>query len=633
MAATLVNGTGTFVASLTLAGNQTLTVTDPAASLTATNTIAVSAAAATKFAVGGTPTSNVVAGTSFTFTVTALDPYNNPASYSGTVHFSSTDTDAQTHLPGNSILTNGTGTFNATLTAAGVQTITATDTVTSSFTGTSSGINVIPVPAKSLVVTLPVNVPAGTPFTVKVTAEDQYGNVATAYAGTIHFSSTAASAATLPANYIFSASDHGVHSFTVTLTTAGLKTLTVADTAATALTATNPIIVSGAATHFSITGVPTISTAGSSFNFTETALDALNDTTVGYTGTVHFTSNDPIASLPANITLSYGVGSFSASLKTAGAGMTITATDTANAAPYKGTTVGTTVAAGLTSKFIITTPATAAVNTAFSITVKAADAFGNPTTPTVHFSSTAGRHDLARQCGFAGRGQHLRRREIDESGAPRPSRSWMSARSTIPPLRQAIPSSSTGAATQLVIQSTSASVTAGTSVTYKVIAKDSNGDTALGYRGTVHFVANGDPKAVLPVNYAFSATDSGVHTFTVIYKTAGTPTLTFTDTVTGTITGQNGSVTVTPAAASKLVLDADFLHQPHRGQLGHVQRDGPRRLRQPRLELRRHGRVHQLRREGRAACQPNADQRRRFLQPPFSRPPAAAPASRFPPAA
>ena len=61
-----------------------------------------------------------------------------------------------------------------------------------------------------------------------------------------------------------------------------------------------------------------------------TALDASNAVVTGYTGTVHFTSSDGAAVLPANSTLTNGVGTFSATLKTAGA-QTIAATDTVTA--------------------------------------------------------------------------------------------------------------------------------------------------------------------------------------------------------------------------------------------------------------------------------------------------------------
>jgi hypothetical protein len=94
---------------------------------------------ATQFSVTGPASSG--AGVSFNFTVTARDASNNPVSnYSGTVHFTSSDSAAV--LPGDSKLTNGSGTFSATLTHAGLQTITATDTASASIHGLLSVIAV-----------------------------------------------------------------------------------------------------------------------------------------------------------------------------------------------------------------------------------------------------------------------------------------------------------------------------------------------------------------------------------------------------------------------------------------------------------------------------------------------------------
>jgi hypothetical protein len=94
---------------------------------------------ATHLSVTAPPTST--AGTPVSITVSALDASNNVVtSYTGIVHFTSTD--AQAALPANSTLTNGTGTFSVTLKTAGSQTITATDTVTASITGGSNSITV-----------------------------------------------------------------------------------------------------------------------------------------------------------------------------------------------------------------------------------------------------------------------------------------------------------------------------------------------------------------------------------------------------------------------------------------------------------------------------------------------------------
>ena len=76
-----------------------------------------------------------------------------------------------------------------------------------------------------------------------LTVEDAYGNVVTGYVGTVHFSSSD-STAMLPANYTFTASDAGVHTFTgLVLHKKGKQTLTVTDTQNSALTATDSIDV------------------------------------------------------------------------------------------------------------------------------------------------------------------------------------------------------------------------------------------------------------------------------------------------------------------------------------------------------------------------------------------------------
>jgi uncharacterized repeat protein (TIGR01451 family) len=85
----------------------------------------------------------------------------------------------------------------------------------------------------------------------------------------------------------------------------------------------------GPATHFSVSA-PASAYIGNAFSFTVTALDAANGVDTGYAGTVHFTSSDGAATLPANYTFvggDAGAHTFSATLATSGS-WTITATDT-----------------------------------------------------------------------------------------------------------------------------------------------------------------------------------------------------------------------------------------------------------------------------------------------------------------
>jgi hypothetical protein len=105
----------------------------------------------------------------------------------------------------------------------------------------------------------------------------------------------------------------------------------------------------------------------------------------------------------------------------------------------------------------------------------------------------------------------------------------------------------------LAVSGFPATPTAGVSHTFTVTALNADGTTDTTYTGTVHFTSS-DGKAVLPANYTFTAADGGRHTFSATLKTAGTQSITATDTTTASITGTEGGITVQPAAASKFVL-------------------------------------------------------------------------------
>lgn len=276
---------------------------------------------------------SATAGSAFSITVTAMTIGNTTAtSYVGTVHFTTTDALASA-LPANYTFVagdNGSRTFTnaATLATAGGQTITATDPG-ASITGTSSTISVIAGNATHFTVSSTSTTTAGVALTVIVTARDSFNNTATGYRGMAH-SSASDSGATLPADYAFTAADSGVHGFTngVTLVTAGAQTVMVSDAAASSIAGSSGIAVSAAAAnHLTVSG-PATATPGVAFNATVTARDPFNNTASGYTGTVHFTSSDGTATLPANGTLASGSGTFSFTLRTAG-NQTISATDIA----------------------------------------------------------------------------------------------------------------------------------------------------------------------------------------------------------------------------------------------------------------------------------------------------------------
>jgi hypothetical protein len=273
------------------------------------------------------------AGNAFNFTATAEFSDGSPDPfYNGTAHFSSTD--PLVVLPPDATFTAGTSTLtlSATLRTAGTQTLTATDTADSKITGTSNSVLVNPAAASQVVITQQPSptATAGVAFATQpvVKLEDQYGNVET---GDMTHTVTAASTGTaaLLGTMTLTLSS-GVATFT-DLSYKKAETIQLQfTTSAGSFTATsNNVVVSpSVASHFALVA-PSLVTAGAPFNFTVTALDAFGNTATGYAGTAHFTSSDGQAGLPADSTLTSGVGTFSATLRTVG-GQTLSATDTAD---------------------------------------------------------------------------------------------------------------------------------------------------------------------------------------------------------------------------------------------------------------------------------------------------------------
>jgi hypothetical protein len=179
-------------------------------------------------------------------------------------------------------------------------------------------------------------VTAGTAFSATVTALDASNNVVPDYQGTVHFTSTdpqVTSGNGLPADYAFTAADSGVHTFSITLLTAGSQTTAVSDTADGTITGSAvDNVLPGQAVAFQV-GAPATATAGVPFDFTVTAVDPYGNTDPTYTGTVAFSTQDPAGTFnPTGYTFGpgdLGSATFSqgATLNSAGT-WDVTATDT-----------------------------------------------------------------------------------------------------------------------------------------------------------------------------------------------------------------------------------------------------------------------------------------------------------------
>jgi hypothetical protein len=581
----LTSGVGAFSATLTISGNQTITASDNntsgvTGSISGTsNTITVAAARATHFVVSAPAAAT--AGTAISFTVAAEDQFNNTATgYTGTVSFTSTDTNASTKLPASTPLTAGAGTFSATLTTAGTKTITATDNntsgVTGTITGTSGNVTITAIGATHFLVTAPAAT-AGTAIKFTVVAEDKFNNTATGYSGTVSFtSSDTGSSTVLPGP---GALTNSVGTFSVTLTTAGNRTITATDPNTSGTTGTitgtsaNIAVTASNATHITI-AAPSVATAGVSFTYTLAAFDVFNNTATGYNGTLTFTSTDPAPATfnPASSKLTNGVGTFTVTLKTVGS-WTVTATDN-NTSGVTGTLTATTpsitVTAGAATHLKVTAPTTVTAGVPFTITVTALDSSNNvannaatPYTGLVQFSTT----DPSNQKELPGdpvshtyqfltsdQGQHVfvgGVTLITSATTQTVAASDISSGGTVSAgISSAITVVPT-AANHFVV-STKTTATAGIGIVVTVTAKDQFQNTATNYGGTVSLVANGDTSAT------FSPTSStltnGVGTFTATLFVSGIRTITASDTAAHT--GLSNNIIVSAAAANHLLVSA-----------------------------------------------------------------------------
>src|SRR5205807_8747866 len=125
----------------------------------------------------------------------------------------------------------------------------------------------------------------------------------TDYTGTVSLTSSDWQAELSDQSYTFTPADQGVHTFTATFKTAGYQTLGVADTVYNGVTSTQNVEVTPAALRtFLVYGFPPSGDTGTAGDFTVAATDAFGNWIGSYAGTVHFTSTDAAALLPADYT-------------------------------------------------------------------------------------------------------------------------------------------------------------------------------------------------------------------------------------------------------------------------------------------------------------------------------------------
>lgn len=357
-------------------------------------------------------------------------------------------------------------------------------------------------PATHLQVIVPPNVLSGTAFSVAVVAENASNRIATSYTGTVALSlETADADATLPAAYTFTAKDHGVHRFQVTLSATGIQTIDAADTAdgstitGKASTTVNPAPVATTlkvvTTEKAVTGVAT--------RVTVQVLDASGHILPTYTGTVTVSSSDTTATgasdkktTPASLPISY----------------TFTAKDHG-------------------------------VHT-FSIIFNTGDAAGTATT--VSASGTIG--DVGAITGKASTTVYLATTVTSFALVP-----VLPIPIRLPPIVSQLLSASTF----LPFPHGGFALT-GTPMAFRVVALNAIGQVVKGYTGTVSFTStdkdavladskDGDTSPPDSFSYTFTAADKGAHVFYATFNTTGAQTLTVADSTNTAVTG-TGNVMV-----------------------------------------------------------------------------------------
>ncbi len=568
------NGMHVFSGTLKTAGPQTISAND--GTLSGSDSVTVTPAAASQLVVTTAPSNTATAGVNFTTqpVVKEEDPFGNLISDSSHTVTAARGNLGTASLQGSNLtvtLSNGVATFSGlsydvaenmnilfSTNASGVSSI------------ASNAIAVSPNVATHFSIAAPASQQLGTSFNFTVTAQDAFSNTASSYAGTVKFTSSDTKA-TLPGN---SSLSHGVGTFSATLNTASVQTITATDSTSSTIKG-QASINSLTATQF-VVSVPSTATAGTAITTIKVTAEKANGTTAtNYNGTVHFTSSDGKAILPVNSTLVNGVGTFTVTFETAGS-MSLVATDTVNpsVAGSNSLTVNPATAASVKVTGGNSQSATAGLSFGLPLTVLVMDKFGNVVPGvTVTFAAPTSGASAALAVGTTATTDSTGHASKTLTANTLVGAYTVTAAVTVVTTKASFSLSNVPAATASFVVSAPTTATAGTPFSITVTAVDPFGNVTPNYTGTIHFTSTDTGSGVvLPGNalqdYVFtgfgSGKDNGVHTFTatsgglVTLVTAANQTITATDVTNPPLTtGTTKSpITVKPSTASLVTATA-----------------------------------------------------------------------------
>ena len=290
----------------------------------------------------------------------------------------------------------------------------------------------------------------------------------------------------------------------------------------------NPPPVAG----FKLTPASNSPTAGQPFNVIVTAIDPTGAPVTGYKGTVHLTSSDALAVLPANFTFAAsdaGVKQVPVTLKTAGLG-SLNAVDTANAGTLGSATVSVQPAAAAVC-VAVQASSTSVAGAAVGITVLMRDAFGNLATGyagTVKLTSTDARATLPPNATFApgtDSGSHAFAASLLTTGAQK-----LTATDVANAALHCEASFTVNPGAPTLVLTIPSNANAGYAVTVGVTVKDLFGNAIPNYSGTVTFTStDSGAGAVTPANLTFAGSEGGVGSTSATFVSLGSQTLSASD--------------------------------------------------------------------------------------------------------
>jgi hypothetical protein len=394
---------------------------------------------------------------------------------------------------------------------------------------------------------------AGTPFKITIKAVDSSGNTVTSYNSMPSLSDTSGTISpTITSDFI-----DGVWTGSVTVTQAGSDFITVTGAGGASGTSGGFMVDPAGLDHFVFSAISSAQIAGSSFGITVTAKDVYGNTVTNYAGTPSLTySAGSISPLTINAFVN-GVGSTSVTVTTAGSGVTLGVNDGSG---HTGTSNTFTVTTAAASKLaFVSVPASLGAGvTSGAITVQLQDQYGNHVnagsvivvtlSPSgVWYSNSPGTTPISSVTISAGSSSSSSFYLMTTAAGPvslgASATAYMSASASL---------TVTTSTTHFVVTGFPSPTIADVPHIVTVTAKDAYGNTVTSYAGTVA-ITSSDSKAVLPANAQLT---DGVGSFIVTLVTAGSQSITATDTVSNSITGSQTGLTVNAGGLDHFVFSA-----------------------------------------------------------------------------